>query len=191
MQERIQSLTNCFLQWLRTDGRDLLREIAVIRRRHRVDIEFRRFPHTLSGRLCRNTISVAAVNKGECWDYVFDADVSPKRTSAGWVCTQCLKPQVFGSRAELYRDHLFEPLRVWVLKLLAEKKCVEFRDFGGSTMAKLRPEPEVPPIVVQRHILNTRRRNDLEQAGASRDEMYAFDRRTTAEIEQLWREHAV
>lgn len=58
-------------------------------------------------------------------------------------------------------------------------------------MAKLRPQPKVPPKIVEQHERNTRGRDDLEQAGASRDELRAFDRRAATETDQLWREHAV
>lgn len=123
-----------------------------------------------------------------CWDFVYDADVSPQQTSAAWVCTQCPEPQLFKSRYDLFRDHLFSPFREWVLGPLAANGSVEFWDFAGMTMAKLRPEPEVPPKIAEQHERNTRRRADLEQSGASREEVCAFDRRSVAAIEQLWRE---
>lgn len=124
LHQRTRSLPNCFLQWLRADGQNLLQEITVVRGRHRVDLAFRRFPHTLSGCLHHNTISVAAMRGKVCWDFVCDADVSPRRTSAGWVCTQCPEPQLFETRFDLFRDHLFFAIcRLGVRAARSKWKC--------------------------------------------------------------------
>lgn len=191
MKRRTRSLSNCFLQWLYTDGQDLLDEITVRRRRHRVDLVFRRFRETLSGTVHHNMISVAAMKGKVCWDFVYDADVSPERTSAGWVCTQCPEPQLFESRYNLLREHLFSPFREWVFGPLAANRSVEFWDFSGMTMAKLRPEPELSPSIVRAHERHTSGRAKLERSKASREELHAYDRLMMAEIDQLWREDAL
>lgn len=84
-------------------------------------------------------IMVVVEQAGVFYDALFDLDIEVKRTSEGYTCQRCdVEDQVvFPTREDLWRDHLFEPLLVWVNEKLAIARGIRIASDGGCTWAKL------------------------------------------------------
>ncbi len=88
----------------------------------------------------REGLTIGAFEKEDCWDLIFDPDVDPERVAGGYVCSLCEKDarQVFPTREALWEDHLFEPLRVWMVEKLAPANHLAFHGTRNSmTWARL------------------------------------------------------
>lgn len=104
-------------------------------------IEFR-FPHAgtaLEGYADKNGISVSAVWNEESWDFLLSEDLVAEHGDAGWFCALCLPGDRadFPTREDLWRDHLFRALDVWIETKLRFATGVAFFGGGGMTGAKL------------------------------------------------------
>lgn len=186
-RRRGPSLADSFLQWLQSEGKDLLGEIEVRKVRHRIDIAFKRFPE-LRGCLRCYCLSVSAERHGECWDFVFDRDVVVLHTCKGWQCSLCPEPETFATRQALWADHLFAPFVEWLRGPLARTKYIAFHRGGregGITTAYLRDE--VPDQIAREEARFAQERAELEKH-ASEAELEAFDRARDQQIEEIWEE---
>jgi len=85
------------------------------------------------------------VRSGECWDIIWDSDISPKEFDNGWGCGLCIdawekglypKPESYGSPEVLWVEHTLVPFRDWLEKL-ATSTGIAFIDYDGATEAKL------------------------------------------------------
>jgi hypothetical protein len=68
----------------------------------------------LHGSLSDNGINIYAVRSEECWDIIWDSDISPKEFDNGWGCGLCIdawekglypKPESYGSPEVLWVEH--------------------------------------------------------------------------------------
>ena len=82
---------------------------------------------------------------GECWDIIWDFDISPKEFDNGWGCGLCIdawekglypKPESYGSPEVLWVEHTLVPFSDWLEKL-ATSTGIAFIDYDGATEAKL------------------------------------------------------
>ncbi|MDQ2762100.1 MAG: hypothetical protein M3Y22_00950 [Pseudomonadota bacterium] len=81
-----------------------------------------------------------AMRGGESWDLLLSLDVSPIALSAGGFACGCCpsdEREVFPSLEALWRDHLFDPLLVWINTDLALAKAIALFRSGGATWARL------------------------------------------------------
>jgi hypothetical protein len=99
----------------------------------------------LHGSLSDNGINIYAVRSEECWDIIWDSDISPKEFDNGWGCGLCIdawekglypKPESYGSPEVLWVEHTLVPFSDWLEKL-ATSTGIAFIDYGGATEAKL------------------------------------------------------
>ena len=104
IKRRERSLARSFMRWLHAEGKDILHEVTVSQRRHRVIVQFVRFP-ALRGRLHDGALLVIASNQGEPWDIVFghELPIVPAPRGSGQV--------VHASRESMFIDCLFQPFR--------------------------------------------------------------------------------
>lgn len=115
----------------------------------RLDLPGLGLENTLYAALQDSEITVYAAVEGECWDLLVSLDlVVPERVAGGWVCRHCVRgatstghaPKLYGSREDLWRDHLFEEFLDWVNGTLARAGTLAFYRFGeGMTSAHLLP----------------------------------------------------
>jgi hypothetical protein len=100
--------------------------------------------------LSDNGIEIYAVRSGECWDIIWDSDISPKEFDNGWGCGLCIdawakglypKPDVYASPNDLWIEHTLGPFRGWLEKLVASAG-IAFIDYDGATDARLLQEGE-------------------------------------------------
>jgi len=109
-------------------------------------------------------IEIYAVRGGECWDIIWDSDISPKEFDNGWGCGLCIdawakglypKPDVYASPNDLWIEHTLGPFRGWLEKLVASAG-IAFIDYDGATAAWLllkgKPIPERAVEVVRRSL---------------------------------------
>jgi hypothetical protein len=109
-------------------------------------------------------IEIYAVRGGECWDIIWDSDISPKEFDNGWGCGLCIdawekglypKPSSYASPEALWIEHTMEPFRDWLEKL-AKSAGIAFIDYDGATAAWLllkgKPIPERVVEVVRRSL---------------------------------------
>ena len=144
VRPRIQ---RAFLAWLEEARPRLKRQIVIGRRTDRVlEFTFDVGAPFLYGWLSRCEISIAVDNEGICWDLLADFDAYPQRAFGGVICRLCPtdNQRVFASREELWCDHLFEPLLVWVNEELAPSRAIAFFGGGGGTWARLVRTSDVP-----------------------------------------------
>ncbi len=102
-------------------------------------------PHVsavLIGNGTQNELVVAAEWQGECWDLFAAFEASPYRAETAYFCALCEETgrQAFGSRVELWLDHLFVPFLDWVNRKLAPANWLVLHDHGGATSAALSVE---------------------------------------------------
>ena len=142
--------TRAFAAWFATAAD--LHDIMVIEPcadRDAVDIKFRIGGDALQGYAHAAGISISALWKGECWDFLFDRDVVAEVGPGGWFCTLCPEQDRphFNSIESLWVDHLFQPLRDWVTTQLIPAKTIGFYGGSGITWAKLIADDQVddPP----------------------------------------------
>jgi len=107
----------------------------------------------LIGNGTQSELVVAAEWQGECWDLFASFETLPCRYGALYFCALCEKSQhqVFGSRQELWFDHLFAPFLDWVNQKLAPANWLVLDDHGGATSAALsveRPDDEANRIIL-------------------------------------------
>jgi hypothetical protein len=88
--------------------------------------------------LARYGIAVGVEWDGECWDYLYDDMVSPQRITGGYVCSYCEPDcrEVYASRAELWRSHLFKPWPSWLVGKLNEVEALVLYGMPGATWGK-------------------------------------------------------
>ena len=116
----------------------------------------------LQGSLNHCGINIYAMRGGECWDIIWDSDISPKEFDNRWGCGLCIdawekglypKPALYSSPETLWIEHTLEPFRDWLGKLVASAGVV-FVDYDGATAAWLllegKPIPERAVEVVGR-----------------------------------------
>ena len=173
---RERSLARSFMVWVGAEGKDILREVAVTQRRHRVIIMFRRFPE-LRGRLVDGALTIVASNQGEPWDVVFGRELEAPEPG----------PAVYASREAMFVDCLFRPFRDWVLTALLGMNCIEFVSHGERTEARLHPDAEVPYRIKWQRQRNRKEREALVYS-ATQVELRAFDFMKEREIRKLWAE---
>lgn len=112
----------------------------------------------LHGFFRNNGIEIYAVRDGECWDIIWDSDISPKAFDNGWGCGLCIeawekglypKPSSYASSETLWVEHTLEPFRDWLEKLTTSTG-IAFIDYDGATEAKLLQErDQVPKLAVE------------------------------------------
>jgi hypothetical protein len=145
-----------FLAWL--DRTPLPVRIAITNSRsNHVGFEIEGWK-CLHGSLSDNGINIYAVRSEECWDIIWDSDISPKEFDNGWGCGLCIdawekglypKPSSYGSPEALWVEHTLEPFRDWLEKL-KKSAGVAFIDYDGATEAKLLQEgDQVPELAVE------------------------------------------
>lgn len=115
----------------------------------RLDLPGLGLENTLYAALQDSEITVYAAVEGECWDLLVSLDMAePRRVEGGWVCRHCVSgvsftgitPKLYGSRKDLWRDHLFEEFLAWVNGRLARADTLAFYRFGDDgTSAHLLP----------------------------------------------------
>lgn len=87
-------------------------------------------------------ISIAAIKDGECWDFLFDEDLTATRDAGGWFCSLCPeddRPSLPTIDA-LWKAHLFDRLQAWVGEKLRPATVLEFHRADGATWAHLTTE---------------------------------------------------
>ena len=104
-----------------------------------VDIKFRIGGGALQGFAHSAGISISALWKGECWDFLFDRDVVAQVGLGGWFCTLCsLEDQKhFASIEFLWIDHLFHPLAEWLKEIVIDSNLLIFYQAKGATWARI------------------------------------------------------
>ncbi len=104
----------------------------------------------LHGSLSDNGINIYAVRSEECWDIIWDSDISLKEFDNGWGCGLCIdawqqglypKPASYASPGAVWIEHTLEPFRDWLEKLAASAG-IAFIDYDGATEARLVQEGE-------------------------------------------------
>jgi hypothetical protein len=112
----------------------------------------------LHGSLSDNGINIYAVRSEECWDIIWDSDISPKEFDNGWGCGLCIdawekglypKPESYGSPEVLWVEHTLVPFSDWLEKL-ATSTGIAFIDYDGATEALLlQPGDKVSALTVE------------------------------------------
>lgn len=146
------AIQRCFAEWHDANACRFLvpvRRGTPTRGSLRLDFPSLGLEDTLYAALQGSEISVYANVEGECWDLLVSLDlVVPQRVEGGWVCRHCVSgvpytgttPKLYGSREDLWRDHLFEEFLDWVNSKLALADTLAFYRFGeGMTSAHLLP----------------------------------------------------
>jgi hypothetical protein len=130
-----------FFAWLLNNRARFLVETHIYRRTNQeIILAFAGLnPTVIYAAIQPEGIMVVVEQAGEFYDALFDLDIEVKRTSEGYTCQRCdVEEQViFPSREDLWRDHLFEPLLVWVNEKLAIARGIRIASDGGCTWAKL------------------------------------------------------
>jgi hypothetical protein len=145
-----------FLAWLDRSPLPVRVEITDIQPNHvKFDIEGW---NCLDGSLSDNGIEIYAVRGGECWDIIWDSDISPKEFDNGWGCGLCIdawekglypKPSFYASPEALWVEHTLKPFRDWLEKL-ATSTGIAFIDYDGATEALLlQPGDKVSALTVE------------------------------------------
>ncbi|UEM18469.1 hypothetical protein JL100_015210 [Skermanella mucosa] len=103
-------------------------------------------------------IEIYAVRGGECWDIIWDSDISLQEFDNGWGCGLCIdawqqglypKPASYASPEAVWTEHTLEPFRDWLEKLAASAG-IAFIDYDGATEARLVQEGErIPQLKVE------------------------------------------
>jgi len=87
--------------------------------------------------------TVAVERDRICWDLFYSEDVAVARVRGGYICELCtIDPPVVHERREtLWAEHLFEPLRRWIMDSLGNHPKVVFEGNlqEGFTAAHLAP----------------------------------------------------
>jgi hypothetical protein len=132
-----------FLAWLERTTLPVKVEVADIKPNHvGFGIEGWKCLH---GSLSNNGINIYAVRSEECWDIIWDSDISPKEFDNGRGCGLCIdawekglypKPESYGSPEILWVEHTLVPFSDWLEKL-ATSTGIAFIDYDGATEAKL------------------------------------------------------
>jgi hypothetical protein len=129
-----------FLAWL-GESAPLLQQLIILRRRtdRSMCFEFDVGAPLIRGWLDRNEIVIAVGDDDTTWDLILVLNAFRERTEAGIICNQCTDDErhVFASREELWRDHLFEPLRIWVNEKLAPSVAIALFKYDGASEVKL------------------------------------------------------
>jgi len=104
----------------------------------------------------QNELVIAAYWQGECWDLFVSFEASPIRKGAAYFCELCEENhrRAFGSRQEIWLDHLFMPFLDWVNNMLAPANWLVLDNYDGATSAMLsveRPSDEIGRIVIPLH----------------------------------------
>jgi hypothetical protein len=145
-----------FLAWLGRTPLPVKVELADIKSNH-VKFSIAGW-NCLHGSLNHCGINIYAMRGGECWDIIWDSDISPKEFDNGWGCGLCIdawekglypKPASYGSPEVLWVEHILEPFRDWLEKLV-RSAGIAFIDYDGATEAKLLQEgDQIPELAVE------------------------------------------
>ena len=142
--EPLPDLQAAFLAWLDDVRPRLAVAIDIQRSTPEVtEFSFELANPVLDGALTgRGDLVVSVEWVGECWDFLFSAEVRPRKTAGGFVCSLCEpegKHRVFPNVEALYHDHIFRPFEEWVnTKLTVAQALALYRtDDAGATWARL------------------------------------------------------
>ncbi|QVM85175.1 hypothetical protein [Novosphingobium decolorationis] len=136
-----------FATWHHSTGIDELITFTPDPARDAANLAFPPLPGLLDGWISPHGVSVAAMQAGTIWDFVYDDDLAPQQEDQGWRCTLCLDtpPRFYPSLATLWRAHLFEPLARWARTTLTGSPQLEFEgDLHSVTSAKILPSSPCP-----------------------------------------------
>jgi len=125
----IPRIQRAFLSWLEeTRHLSTVRIVTGRRTRRFLEFEFDVGGPLLSGCLLKDEIRIAACKEDYCWDFLLDLECFPARTDHGLVCMTCspANRRAFSTREELWRDHLFDPLLVWINTELEPATAIAF-----------------------------------------------------------------
>jgi hypothetical protein len=138
-----------FLTWYRQNaGRFVIPLRTMARSRRCLDLTFMGITPVISTSLFSGELIVLAKMDEQVFDIVADFEADPLHTPLGYVCKLC-EPEtreVYRTRTEFWRHHLFEEFLDWVNKQLAPARwiCLSRLGDGGSTWATLiRDESEL------------------------------------------------
>jgi NAD-dependent dihydropyrimidine dehydrogenase PreA subunit len=145
-----------FLAWLGRTPLPVKVELADIKPNH-VNFSIEGW-NCFHGSLNHCGINIYAMHGGDCWDIIWDSDISPKEFDNGWGCGLCIdawekglypKPASYGSPEVLWVEHTLEPFRDWLEKLV-RSAGIAFIDYDGATEAKLlREEDQISELAVE------------------------------------------
>jgi hypothetical protein len=140
---RISPLERAFLIWHRDHGKRLCRAINIGERTTAgLTFSFEGVP-ALTATLNERGVDVFAFFKGEFWDGILCLEGYPRRTKGGWICSDCLPEyfKLFPTRQDLWHDHIFEPLELWINDdlIVADRISFYATKTGGITWASLSP----------------------------------------------------
>ena len=137
-----------FLHWFEISRNRFLVPIHIGRIMHeRICFSIVGFAGCLAGTVRENGLSVSVEWQGECFDLVFDLDISPRRNESGYFCGCCLPEYVvhYPTREALLVGHSFEPFLEWVNDRVARAEtlsltvvddgnfcCADFLNANGS-----------------------------------------------------------
>ncbi len=107
--------------------------------RDAVEIKFLTGGGALQGYAHAAGISISALWKDECWDFLFDRDVVAELGPSGWFCPLCALEdrKNFASIEFLWIDHLFRPLAEWVKETVMDSILLVFYQAKGATWARI------------------------------------------------------
>ena len=107
-----------FLAWLGRTPLPVKVELADIKPNH-VNFSIEGW-NCFRGSLNHCGINIYAMRGGECWDIIWDSDISPKEFDSGWGCGLCIdawekglfpKPPSYASPEALWIEHTLDPFR--------------------------------------------------------------------------------
>ena len=93
-----------------------------------------------------HTLSVVVVHAGQCWDLLLDLDVVPVRIGSQYQCKHCRldgSSESYPNRKALWKDHILDPFRNWLLEKLCPARYLNlWGKPGSSTWATLSEDPD-------------------------------------------------
>ncbi len=122
---RAKKFQRAFLKWLSENDQRFVIPLRVTGRTTRhIDLAFSGVTALISVCVLTDEIRVCVEWDKGCFDCLYDLDVYPKHTSAGYICELCEPddpdcPLVYQTREELWREHLYEGFLAWANSNLA------------------------------------------------------------------------
>jgi hypothetical protein len=138
--EQHRPFTDAFREWFATaiDVHHIM-SFEPCGDRDAVEINFSVGGRALEGHANSGGVSVAAILRQECWDLLLDEDVVAENGSEGWSCSLCAidDRRHYHSITNLWEDHLFRPLKNWIVTSLIPARAISFHSYEGATWAAL------------------------------------------------------
>lgn len=136
-----------FFAWYRQNAHRFALPLRLMAcRKHSIELGLMDITPVISISLSRTNLGVHVVLGGEHFDTLLDLDIAPRHHPFGFVCEFCddKTRQIFKTRADLWRDHIYEELLTWVNTGLAPANWLRLSHIGtnGTSWASLIRSPD-------------------------------------------------